>query len=321
MKYLILVLTILSIRAGAQTCAPANKEMAQYFAQRQWKSHTVSGEGVKAVQGIIDGEGNFRFGNISRGGPLHVKVSVDPANRDFFRYCRDGNSAFLGVMRRKERNAYKVSVRYLPSFDGFAKSPFEAVNWKPWRNQLEFNFAAGAVSDGFRDKPRTDFMKALNQQIAAQKEFGAIELDMTGWDDLVCDFVQGRIGITYVGQGVSDSPVISQRKQVEPNDVRSAYQALKEQVKAGGSKEMNMFMAGRVLLRLEQERRIAAWDDQKSFEVFKKLASSDLSRVQDLDEAGIQCAADQMQTYAREIENNHFSFKLKTVSLEEMENQ
>ncbi len=321
MKYLSLILAILSIRAGAQTCAPSSKEMAQYFSQSQWKPHTVQGEGVKPVQGLIDDEGQFRFGNISRGGPLPAKVSIEPSNQEFIRYCRESNTDFLSVMRRRGGNVYKVFARYLPAFDGFAKSPFEVVNWKPWRNQLEFHFASNAVADGYRDKPRSNFIKALNQQVAAQKEVGVIELDLTGFDDLVCDFVQGRISLTYVGQGVSEAPVIAQRKLVEASDVRTTYQALKEQIKSSVSKDMNLFVAGRVISKLEQERRIASWDYQKSFEVLKRLSVPDLSKVQDLDEAGVQCAADQLQSYAREIENNIFNLKLRSSSLDELEAQ
>ena len=319
MKYLSLVLVILSVRAGAQTCAPSSKEMAQYFSQSQWKPHTVQAEGVKPVQGLIDGEGNFRFGNISRGGPLPVKLSVEPGNREFVRYCREGNMDFLGVMRRKGVNVYKISGRYLPAFAGFAKSPFEVVNWKSLRNQLQFSFTSDAVVDGFRDKPRSNFVKALNQQMMAQKEVGLVEFELTGFDDLVCDFVQGRITLSYVGQGVSDSAVIAQRKLVAPNDVRTAYQALKERIQPTPSKDINLFLAGRLISRLEHERRIASWDDQKSFEVLKKLSTPDLSALQELDEAGVQCAADQLQSYAREIENNVFNLNLVSSSLDELE--
>jgi hypothetical protein len=319
MKYLSLILLILSFRVGAQTCAPTSKEMAQYFTQSHWKPHTIQGEGLKPVEGFIDGEGNFRFGNISRGGSIQVKVSVDPGNKEFFRYCRAGEMGFLASMRREGINSYKVTARYLPAFDAFAKSPFEVVNWRPWRNQLEFNFSSNAVADGFRDKPRSNFVKALGQQVAAQKEVGIIELDLTGFDDLVCDFVQGRIRLTYVGQGISDAPVVSQRKLVEPNDVRAAYRGLREQIKSTNSKEMNLFMAGRVISKLELERRINAWDDQKSFEVFKKLSVPDLSKLQDLDEAGVQCAADQLQSYARESENNFFNLNLLSMSLDGLE--
>jgi hypothetical protein len=294
--------------------------MAQYFSQSQWRPHTLTGEGVQPVQGLIDGEGNFRFGNLSRGGAVQAKLSIEPSNRDFFRYCREGSAGMLGAMRRsKEGHAYKLSARFLPSFRGFANSPFETLNWRPLKNAIAVNFFAGAVADGYTDKPRTNFVKELNRQIAAQKEFGAIELDLSGWDDMVCDLVQGRISLTYAGQGISDAPAIAQRKQVEPNDVRAAYLALKDQMPAANAKEANLFLAGRVLARLEQERRIGAWGDQKSFEVFRKLASADLSRLNELDESGIQCAADQLQTYAREIENNHFNVKLSAGSLDDLE--
>lgn len=320
MKLFSIVLAILSVRAGAQTCAPATKEMAQYFSQSQWRQHSVTGEGVAPVNGFIDSEGNFRFGNISRGGSVQAKLSIEPSNREFFRYCREGSSGLLASMRRsKEGNAYKITARFLPSLNEFKNRPLETLNWRMLKNAITVSFGEGAVADGFRDKPRADFVKEMNRQISEQKELGVIELDLSGWDDLVCDIAKGRITLSYLGQGVSDSPVIVQRKQVEPSDVRSAYLALKEQLSSG--KEANLFNAGRTLLRLEQERRIAAWGDQKSFEVFKKLANADLSRLNDLDESGIQCAADQLQSYAREIENNLFNVKLQTGSLDGLDTE
>lgn len=321
MKFASVLFFLLSMKAGAQTCAPATKDMAQYFSQAQWRASSVSGEGLAAVQGFTDADGNFRFGNLSRGGNVRVNLSVEAKNREFFRNCREGATSYLSSMRRaKENNVYKISARYLPSFAAFPNNPFELQKWRQLKSSLAFVFGAGAVEDGFIDKPRAAFVKAMNAQMTAQKEVGAIELDLSGWDDVVCDLVQGRISMAYEGQGVSESPVIMQRKVIDPNDLRLAYTALKTQI-LSGTREMNIFLAGRVLARLEQERRIGTWGDRQSFEVLKKLAAPDFSRLSELDEAGLQCASDQLQNYAREIENNLFSFKLAVPSLDEIESQ
>src|SRR5262249_19827596 len=157
--------------------------------------------GTQPVNGYTDGQGRFYFDDMSRGGSFATKVTIDPNNQsyqDFFSYCRapDKKGGFLRSMRRSgENNSYKLSVRYLPAFNGLTNDPIADQKLHDTHVELSLKFDASSIlktQEWFGSTAILDVTKYLKSQLANQTQFGVLNFDLTGWDDVVCDLIQGR---------------------------------------------------------------------------------------------------------------------------------
>lgn len=322
-----LSLSFLSLgSAAAQTCAPASKEMAQYQAQRNWRAHSIPGEGdVAPVLGYVDPDGNFYFGDLSRGGALASILSVDPKNRgfkSFFKYCAAGKLDYLRSMRRnREGNRYRLSLRYLPELTGFANDPFKAQKMKDVENTLRVQFGADSSIDTYEwsaQSIKKDLVAELNRQIAEQP-LGQVDLDLTGWDDVVCDLVQGKVQLSISRSALSEGPNVELKKEVEPQEISLAYRKMREAAASANGKEQTIFAAARALGKLEADRQVGTWAESRGFTVMQKMMNAEMSRLKDLDESALICVADQLQTYKRPHLQHFIGVKFKLPSLEEIE--
>lgn len=327
MNYLALMIGLIAMQqASAQTCEPASKEMAQYFLQSSWRAHSVEGPaGVAGIPGYIDQANNFYLSDLSRGGFAAASVTVDPANKgyhEFFKYCRAGKTSYLRSMRRSaEGNKYRVSMRYLPELSGFNNNPLAASNYKENSVSLRLKFEANSAIDtleSYPDRTKRDVFNVLNKQMTDQK-MGVVELDLTGWDDVVCDMLQGRFNIWINRSGISNAPIVTQNKEVDSLDVQTTYRALREQIGVSLGKEKAIFMASRAMAKLESDRRIGPWVEKNGFEVLKKFMTNEMTRIADLDGAGLACVADQMQSYGRGTVSHFINVQFKAPSLDEVE--
>lgn len=327
MKYLGILSCVFIIQtAGAQTCAPASKEMAQYFRQASWRQHAVEdGSGVPAVHGYIDEKNNFYFSDLTRSGSIRASMHIDPSNRSFFKYCRSDKKSFLRSMRRNsEGNSYKMTMRYLPILTGFANDPFVSQNYTESEYKILLNFDQTSSIDtqeSYPDRVKNELLAILNTQARAQKEFGVIELDLTNWDDVVCDVLQGRVSIGLKRVGLSNAALVEQKKEIEPSELNTIYRAVSQQVSPGFEKEKAIFVASRTIAKLENDRQIGNWTDKKGFDVLKKLMNPEMSRVLVLDTNALICVTNQMQSYDRDLNQNVINVQFKLPSLDQVERQ
>lgn len=327
MNYIgLLTLTLILPAARAQSCAPTSKEMAQYSLQQNWQARQLTGaEGVAPVNGYADDRGAFYFNDLSRGGTAPAVVEVESGNksyRDFFKYCKAGKAAYLRAMRRSgEGNVYHVSMRYLPSFKELANDPIKDQGYTD-KASLKLKFESGASLDAlesYPDKIKAELYRTLNKQLSEQSEFGLLELDLSGWDDVVCDLIQGKVRMWVSRDGISKAPRVTQQVEVQPADLRNLHSALKNNVPSNQGKERAIFAGARTLSRLEVERKVSAWDERKAFDILKKMMNTDMSAVIDADESTLSCLADQLQTYSRPHVSHFINVELKTRSLDEIE--
>lgn len=312
--------------AAAQTCAPASPEMAQYQSQRQWRAHSIPGEdGIAPVNGFVDAEGHFYVADLSRGGYVNATLAVDSKNRgykSFFKYCAAEKSDYLRSMRRSnENNRYRLSLRYLPSLTGFANDPLKSQNFKDVENSLRVQFAAGSSIDSHDWSPqkvKKEFIDEVNRQVAEQA-LGLVELDLTGWDDVVCDIVQGKVQLAVNRSALSDGPAVELKKEVEPQEISFAYRKIREATPTSAGKEETIFAAARALGKLEADRQVGTWVEKKGFTVLQKMMNPQMSRLSDMDAGALNCVADQLQTYNRPHIQHFIGVKFKLPALEEIE--
>lgn len=328
MKQLIYIFTIMLSQVGqAQSlCAPTSPEMADYFKQKQLRSFTVSDDsGAPSIPGYLDSNNRVLIGAMSRGGTFKTQVKVDPKNsdyKDFFNYCAKGKGKYLRVMRLDgHNNRYTMSLRYLPSFKNFSNNPLVDQNYVENNVNVAIKFEDNSTISSyemFPEKTKRALLSLIKEQVANQPEYGKIELDLSGWDDVVCDLIQGHISITIYRDGISKSPLIEQVKQVEPQDIQTAYEALRDQLPASSKKEKSIFVAGRALAQLEATQRMGHYKDNQLFDLFVSLMKPDLTAVAELDRAELNCVADRMQSYKRSSLQHIMGIKLGFPSLGEL---
>ena len=305
--------------AQANTCPSSSPEMAQYQKQKNWQAYSLSGPpGVLPINGFVDENKNFYFSELSRGGSAPATLIVDKANsyfRDFFKYCKTNRSEFLRLPRvNGERNSYRLSMRYLPEMNGFGNNPLVEQKYRDTEYLLNWTFSADSSIDRldvYPDKVKRQLYAELSEQLKKSKAMGKVELDLTGWDDVACDLIQGRLKLWLTRSGISEGATIEQKKEIEPQDIQVTYQTLKEQLKPGLSKEQGLFVAGRITARLEAQT--------KAFAVLRQLMNQDMAQLKGLDPLGLQCVADQLQTYKRDFTQHFIKVEFKIPALENVE--
>jgi hypothetical protein len=295
-----------SSAAFAQTCAGGSAEMNRYNAQKNLRLVSVDGgEGLQAVNGYVDAQNHFLFDNMTRAGRFRAQVVVDnsgPSFQNFFDYCANPSDKgmFLRLMRRKEHNKYSVKVRFLPELKGFANNAYSDLGFKWTDKRLQFSIQPDSIvaTQDFEPTFLQQQIRAdLTKQINAQNNPDTISLDLTGYDDLVCDLIQGKASISVNQGATSDGPLIVMDKVVEPSEVAATYETLQSQVQPGWSKEQTLFMAGRLSAQLQAQRNLASLSDEKIFDLVKKLMNPQLSAVATLDANAVSCVAASMQSY------------------------
>lgn len=330
MKYLILLSMIVTGKmAFAQTCAPASKEMAQYQAQRNW--HRVSVQdpiSVKPVSGFVDEQNHFHVEDLSRSGDFSAQLKIDPQNKsydDFFKYCRTSASRGirLQAMRTKgENNHYTVTLRLLPQFNAFAGLPLLDSGYRETNSDVLLKFASASVlmtEEWKPDQVKADLYRSLRKQIQEQKDYGVINLDLSGYDDVVCDLIQGNASLVVERSGISWAPLMQMKNVVASQDLQTIHQALKTQMVQAMPKEKALFFAGRVTAKLEQDRKISSYSDKKSFDIVKGMMNGDMSKVADLDWQSLSCLTDQMQSYEPTTIQHTMELNFKFPSLDDLE--
>ena len=327
MKNLILILSFLSTNMvlAQQVCAPTSAEMANYFQQESFSSHTVSdGSELAPINGYIDKNNRFFFNDLSRSGDFKAKVTVDPKNKsyaEFFNYCAKGKGRYLRLQRLSgENNRYTVSLRYLPTLKGFSNSPL--VDQKYVENNvnvsIKYDDNATISKNDFSEQAKAELQNLIKRQVLSQPEYGLINLDLTGWDDVVCDLVQGHIKISVNRDAISNGPLAQQVQKVDPADLQTIYSQLQQQGVKSSTKEKFIFLAGRTINQLENDRRIGKYGEAKQFDILQKVMTADMSRLADLDGSAIECLSAQMQEYKRPLLQHVMGIKIRFPSLEEI---
>jgi hypothetical protein len=274
----------------------------------------------------VDAQNRFYFENMSRAGNFRAQVVVDPSNasfQKFFDYCADpaNDGTFLRLMRRHEHNKYVVKLRFVPEFKGFQNDAYADLgfHWTDKRLSLKVDPSSIIYSQDFDpDFLVQQIREALNKQIKSQSSPNTVTLDLTGYDDLVCDLIQGKASLS-VNQGASSNgPLIVMDKVVEPQDIQTTYKTMQSEIPDGLSREETLFMAGRLSLRAQAQTSLIGLSDHKIFELVKKLMNPEMSAVADLNADEVSCVAASMQSYHRPTVQHVFQIGFKFDSLEQV---
>lgn len=325
MKYFTMLLSIFLVQTvEAQMCAATSKEMAQHSKQANWRQYTLSGpQGVPPIHGFIDEQNNFYFNDLTRSGAIEASIQIEASNSYFFKYCRAGKASYLRSMRRSnEKNSYKVKMQYLPSFSSFANNPLATQNYKEdeYRIRLKFDSSSSFdTQENYPDRLKNELVVLLNKQAREQKTMGVIELDLTNWDDVACDLIQGRMSIWLNREGLSDMPLIEMKKEIDPADLSITYKALQQQVSPSFEKEKAIFVASRTIAKLENDRQIGNWAEKKGFDILKKFMNPEMSRLLEMDSDAVSCLASQMQSYNYKSNHNIINVQFKLPTLDQLE--
>jgi hypothetical protein len=292
--------------------------MGRYLSQKNWKSYQLQGDGLTPVNGFTDGQGRFYFDDMSRGGSFAAQVTVDSTNtnyKEFFVDCRapDRKGANLRQMRLSgANNHYQVSVRYLPKFVGLTNDPFKDQSFRDTHVDLTLNFSSSSIlktQEFLSGTTIKTITKLLRGQLANQPENGVYTFDLTGWDDAVCDLIQGRAQLTIAKTAMSGAPLIEQKRVIEPDDLTTLSRAIKSQ-QPSLSKEQAIYSAARTQSRLENDHQIKAYDEKVGFKIVMLLT--------DPANDDVACVSDQLQSYAENVVQQVFSIGLKLPNMDEL---
>ncbi|MBX3022678.1 MAG: hypothetical protein KF799_13480 [Bdellovibrionales bacterium] len=325
MKYLLSLLILVPTLSTAQVCKNASKEMLRFESQKTWKDYVVQDPSIQGgIQGHLDENGGFHFQQLSRKGAFSAKLEISKDNkgfRQFFRYCAKDSirARDLRSMRRDgENNHYVVSVRYLPDLSRFTNKPLAEQRFKMSYANLQLNLnpdAASIVAEYRPDAYVEELREKISAQLKEQNEFGVITLDLSGHDDFVCDLVQGKAQLSVQSQALSLAPLTTQTVLVNPKDVITVYQALTTQTFDTAIREANIFKSGRLISRLEAQRRIDSYDDKKSYDIFRSLMDASLTQPALLSDSDLQCVSDSFQTYDRALIPHNFNIRFSFLPL------
>lgn len=328
MKKLLIALTCIAAQNSlAQMCKSESAEMAQFFSQQHWSPSVIQGEGVPAVQGFVDPQNKFHLQEMSRKGNFQAKLSIPKNNKSFkqfFKYCRrfEDWGEYLSSMREdNEANTYLVQLRYLPDSavlkESLARQTVSVSDFK-----IKPKFDSKSLIENANGEPgemKKKFYANLQKQLKSQNVFGVINLDLTGWDDAVCDLIQGKIQLGISQSMQLKSALVTQRKVVESQDVSLIYSTLKQKIPRSLAKEPSLFRAGLWFAKLVEQRQIAPLDENMGFRMLGKMMDSALTKVADLQHEALQCVADQMQAYSQPLEPQYFDLSFSFRSLDEIE--
>lgn len=329
MKQLFIVISLLFARTSmAQTCVASSDKMKQYYAQKTWKPVSVQNTpGVPPIKGYVDEQNRFYFDDLTRNGFYEVKLSVDPLNKgyaNFFSYCGNAKEKgkYLRLMRKRgEGNKYSMSVRFLPTLDGFSNKPLAGQNFKALEPKLKFSVSPESILETEDYNPlkvAREFASELSKQLQSQSEFGLVELDLTGYDDLVCDLIQGNANLGVEQSATSTGPLVQQKVEFNSADIFSVYNSLSESLTPEMSKEERLFVAGRTLAQLQYEGKTATYSNNKAFEILGKVVDVKTALLTKMDDQSLSCVADQMQTYKAGFTQHFFSVEFKFPTLGKM---
>lgn len=330
MKKQILASLLIASQSGlAQNlCAPASPEMAAYFTEKSWKVHSVrDNSDIPAIRGFVDDQNRFYMDDLTRRGSFKAEVAVDPTNqsyREFFKYCAAGRNNLVRAMRKgRENNRYVVSVRYLPALKGFANDPLVDQKYKENNVEVRVVFAdsSSLSQEVFSDRVKAEVVALIKRQVLEQSNWGTIKLDLTGWDDVVCDMLQGKVSVTVGRDAISNGPLVQQVRQIEPSEVQLAYQSLRDQIPSSMGKEKAIFISGRIFAKLEKGHRISNLGDNKSFELIKNLMTPDMSHIAEINSTALECLIDRMQGYQRPAVQHYINIQFNFPRIEEVESE
>lgn len=321
---LLFLLAALSNVSMAQVCEPTSKEMERYRMQQTWTPRTLLIEnGSTPVNGYVDQDSNFYFDDLSRKTRANVQLTIDPQNKgleEFYLFCNQEKGHLLRALRRNRyNNKYALRVQYLPSLSGFKNQPLQTQGYKETSARLDLRFEDGSIvshSDKADENFKTDAIERLNQQLAGQKEFGLLELDLTGLDDLVCDLVLGNASLSIFRSGYSKKPLVEQINQFKSTDVQSIYSALKEGLQAKQSKAKTLFTAGMIFANLAHDRRIDLAEPVLEFEVLKKLLDPSMRELSPQNDRSLSCVVDQLQKYKLANQNHYVNVRFTFPNME-----
>jgi hypothetical protein len=328
MKHL-LIAAIFIGQQLALACEPSSPEMSRYLNQKTWKTYQLRDDSrVGPVNGYIDPKGNFYFDDMSRGGIFEAQLTVDPNNksyRDFFAACRNPEKKgyILRSMRRDgENNRYIVSVRYLPKFSNLPNNPVNDQKLHVTNASLSLKFDPASLLRSqdsyfnFGSSPVAEVTRVLRAQLNDQSEVGVFTFDLTGWDDVVCDLVQGHAALEIKTTAMSNAPLVEQKRQVEPQDITTLAQALPTDQTM--TKEQAIYYAARTQARLENDHRIQDYGDKVGFKLIQSLMDSTMSRFVSLSPDDLLCASDRLQSYAQNGVSQIFDVQVKLPSMDEL---
>lgn len=324
--FFLLLISAVAEFAAAQTCEPSSKEMAQYLSQKSWRAVSLQdSSGIAPISGYVDDQNGFHFGDLSRTGNFAAAMTIDAKNKDFFKYCRLSSTKGdrLRFMRRSgNNNRYLVSFRFLPKIEGFSNRPFQDQNYKESEVDVEVKLGKDSIvaTQEWNPSALSDQVALnLRKQVLEQPEFGLINLDLSGLDDLVCDLVQGHASLKITRIAISSAPVVQQIQVVNPQDLVTIYESIKGQIPAGANKERALFYAGRITAKLEEDRRITPVPDKKGFDILKAMMNQDMSQLNAFDASSLVCLSDRLQTYQSSSIQHAMGLKVQFPSLDDVE--
>lgn len=298
--------------------------MDQYMAQKNWQSVTIGDglNGVLPLTGYVDSKNNFYFEDLSRKSEVKGQITIDPKNvEQFHALCKSESSKLYSARWHRTGNTYQAQVRYAPPLPQSSNNPFLDQGYVDDELEIKAEFEPDSLVRKFDYHYRSTInsvVKKLNDQLKTSNSFGEIELDLTNLDDVVCDLATKKLKLSLVRKGRSRHPLIQQQIRTRPEDLKSVYSNLKQELSTATSPDHTVFLAGRTIRRLENQRVIANWGQKKGFEVLSKLMNLEMTQLNNMDSQSLACLADQMQEYKKSMQTHLMNLKFTFTDLEEL---
>lgn len=216
--------------------------------EKQWSKAELSIDGrTEKVKAVVTQTGNVRITEVPGrfSGRAQLEVPGYKNESVFKGWCEDTSQAFPVAKTDSNRNKYTLRVELNP----FAKksvfrgsngnlvtveNPVTLTGYRP-----DLVLGAGAVSYEQTRINTNEFSQFLSQQIDKQlsevQASGVVALDLTGWDDVVCDLSSGHAVLNLNLSVRFETPFVQRETVVSREQVSGMYNDLKNQWKPRSS--------------------------------------------------------------------------------------
>lgn len=189
------------------------------------------------ITGFKTDRGTFRMSSlpltVQTSGTIQMTSKPNFSAADFKQWCDDSDQLFSYVKNQKMK--YTLTLHVNP----FVQAKIENA---PMISRVDIDLhipQKSAYGETYHSK--APILQALKQQIAQQlgsvRQTGDLVLDLTGWDDVACDFAKGVTTATVsVGYSLESARVVREQAISSP-DLEALYNGAKPLARQQDSKD------------------------------------------------------------------------------------
>lgn len=302
MRSLIVILMILPQLAVANICKQTSTLAKKHSSQNSWTSIEIgSPETPVKLKALEDEKGRIVLDNTIYRGPMEGKIQfgLSGTNLKYFKsYCLgEVDKDALSTWRRlKKNNSYHLQVQYLPDAkqmsDLYAKletTDYEVI--------ISYSSLSGVEQDYSSEQLKAEIQNHILEELQSSSTVASFNIDLTNYDDLVCDLIDGSAKLNLLRKMRSPKAVVEKEERLPAQEIQMLYNQWSDSIADSATGTDLAFVAGMGFQMLKDESQVKIVGMEDALAILKKAVDPVSARLMTFNSSEKQCLVDSMADY------------------------